>query len=62
MRFLFLLLLAVASGCGTMNLSETIAGGECGSVDYSITVMGTKVIGIEAERECIEKKEDESSP
>lgn len=42
------------SGCETFNLSETVAGGACGYVDYSITVMGNPMFGIKADRECAE--------
>lgn len=45
------------SGCSSINLAHTIAGGECGTVDYRITVFGTPLLGIQAERECIDRPE-----
>jgi len=52
-----LVLLLLLSGCSTMNLSKTIAGGECGAVDYRITFLGTPLLGIQAERECVGEEE-----
>jgi len=52
-----LLILLLLSGCSTLNLSKTIAGGECGAVDYRIIFMGTPLLGIQAERECVEEDE-----
>lgn len=42
------------SGCGTLNLGNTVAGGACGTVDYSIIFMGAPLLGIQAVRGCDE--------
>ena len=41
----------VMSGCESVNLSKTVAGGACGTVDYRITFLGTPLLGIQAERD-----------
>ena len=48
---LVLAVIVVLSGCETVNLGNTIAGGKCGTVDYRITVLGTPLLGIQAERD-----------
>ena len=57
----FIILIALISlmGCETVNLSETVAGGACGYVDYSITFMGSPMLGIKADRECTEDETDQ---
>jgi len=57
-NLLLICLFLILGGCSTLNLSKTIAGGECGAVDYRIIFMGTPLLGIQAERECV--KEDET--
>ena len=49
-----LVLCLALSGCQNMNLASTIAGGACGSVDYTIMFMGNHLLGIKADRQCIE--------
>ena len=55
-----IVLVLLLGGCGTVNLSKTIAGGECGAVDYRITLLGTPLLGIQAERECVESSKSET--
>ncbi len=52
-RLAVLLLCAGAlSGCGTLNLANTIAGGACGAVTYRVFVAGISA-GVEGGRECV---------
>ncbi len=53
MRKLILAALVLTGGCNSLNLSNTVAGGACGDVDYNVTVMGAPILGIKAGRECI---------
>ncbi len=56
MKILAIAVLAlILSGCETVNLSKTIAGGACGYVDYSVTILGNPMLGIKADRECPEE-------
>ena len=56
--FLTILLLALA-GCSSVNFANTVAGGACGFVDYSLTVVGAPLFSIKATRECPEEKTSE---
>lgn len=60
-RLLFLVWCIVLSACGTMNLSNTIAGGACGDVDYTIMFMGNHLLGVKASRQCVKEDSDENS-
>lgn len=43
------------SGCGTFNFANTVAGGKCGKVNYSIEFMGQSLIGVSGDRTCVEE-------
>ena len=38
------------AGCESINMARTVAGGACGTVNYSVVFMGTPLIGIEGDR------------
>jgi len=58
MKKLIIPLILLCGGCETVNLSKTVAGGACGAVDYSIIFMGAPLVGVKADRECVEAEEE----
>mgnify|MGYP003649368917 CR=1 FL=1 len=56
MRSIAILILMMASGCSSLNINETIAGGKPGSIDYCIKFMGTDVFCVNAERKTTDEE------
>ena len=54
-NILVMIILFLMTSCAAFK--DTIAVGACGTVDYRVTFMGTPLIGIQAERECVEEDE-----
>lgn len=57
MIFLTVLLL---SGCSSVNLASTVAGGTNGTVNYCVRILGNEAICIEGKRTGDEEVTDES--
>lgn len=61
MRRLLVVSVVLLSGCASFNWGTTIAGGQCGKVDYCLTALGQSVC-LNGERSgCPTVEEDENS-
>ena len=54
----FLVTLTLLSGCSSLNLGRTVAGGANGVVDYCVMFGNSCIIGVKAERKGDPDKED----
>ena len=59
MKRLILLCAVLLSGCNSLNLEKTIAGGQVGSIDYCITVLGNNLFCVHAERVILDQDDEE---